>query len=198
MWRGCWAWLCRKPHTARRPGGIRLGYLQQGSYSAAAGIVLVAIFGELPVSHIFASLLVADPALEWKVHVMLVIGSIYSLAWVAGDRWHVAEGCHVLGESDLDLKVGVRAAARIPLSQIIGASRIDERRAQWCRQNGISARDTVVISPIDRPNVILMLAQGARIPISLYQVERYAPTYVFVYLDRPELLLAQLARPVHP
>lgn len=198
MWRGCRAWVCRKPNTALRPDGIRLDYLRQGSYSAAAGIVLVGVFGELPVSHIFASLLVADPALEWKVHVMLVICSIYSLVWVTGDRWHVAEGYHVLSDDDLDLKVGARAAARIPLSQIIGALRIDETRAQWCRRNGISLRETAVISPIDRPNVVLMLVPGAQVPLSLYQVERNVPTHVFVYLDRPELLLAKLARPVHP
>jgi hypothetical protein len=193
MWRGCLAWVRRKPNPAVRPAGTKLHFLEKGSYSAAAGIVLVGIFGELPVSHLFASLMVADPALEAKVHAMLVLGSIYSLVWVAGDRWHMASGYHVLGSDELDLKVGARAAARIPLSQIVGASRIDEDRAQWCRRKGISLRGTAVISPIDRPNVVLMLAPGARVPLTLCQLERNAPQYLFLYLDRPELLLSRLA-----
>lgn len=193
MWRGCWAWVCRRPNPARRPDGVALHYLEKGSYGTAAAIVLVSIFGELPVSHLIASLMVADPAQELKVHLLLGIGSLYSLVWVAGDRWHVSSGHHVLGEDELDLRVGVRAVARIPLGQIVGASRINESRAEWCRRSGIHARDTAVISPIDKPNVVLSLTPGTRIRLSLFGVERHAPQYVFLYLDRPELLLARLA-----
>lgn len=193
MWRGCGAWVRRQPNTVVRPAGIKLHFLDRGSYSAAAGIILVGIFGELPVSHIFASLMEADPSLEWKVHMMLVLGSIYSLVWVAGDRWHVSSCYHVIGEEELDLKIGARAEARIPLDQIISASRVNESRAEWCRRNCVDMRDTAVISPIDRPNVVLAIAPGAQIPMSLLGLERNAPPYVFLYVDRPELLLARLA-----
>ena len=193
MWRGCWAWMCRRPHPARHPEGVALHYLEHGSYGTAAAIVLVAIFGELPVSHLIASLMVADPALELKVHLLLAIGSVYSLVWVAGDRWHVSSGYHVVGEDELDMKVGARAAARIPLDKIVGDYRVNESRAEWCRRNGSDLRDSAVISPIDKPNVVLALVPGAHIPLSLFGVERNAPQYIFLYLDRPELLLARLA-----
>lgn len=192
MWRGCWAWVRRRPNDIGRPEGTRLHFLKQGSYSAAAGIVIVGIFGELPVSHLFASLLIADPALELKVHLVLALASIYSLVWVAGDRWHVASGYHVLGDEALDLMVGARAKACIPLGQIIGAVRVDESRSQWCRRHGVSMRNSAVVSPVDRPNLVLMLASGAQVGLSLYQLERNAPPYIFLYLDRPELLLARL------
>lgn len=192
MWRGCWAWIHRRPNHASRPDGTRVHFLEQGSYGTAAGIVLVAIFGELPVSHLFASLMVADPALELKVHLLLGAASIYSLVWVAGDRWHVSACYHVIGEDELDVKVGARAHARIPLNQIISASRIHESRAEWCRRNGVNMRDTCAISPIDQPNVLLALAPGAQIPLSLFGLERTAPPYIFLYVDRPELLLAHL------
>jgi hypothetical protein len=193
MWRGAWAWLCRLPNPARRPNGVALHYLDKGSYRTAAAIVLVAVFGELPVSHLIASLMVADPALELRVHLLLGIGSVYALAWVAGDRWHVKSGYHVLADDELDLKVGARAAARIPLGQIVGASPVNESRVEWCRRNGVDIRDTAVISPIDKPNLVLALTPGAQIPLSLFGVARHAPQYVFLYLDRPALLLARLA-----
>jgi hypothetical protein len=193
MWRGCWAWIRRRPNSVIRPPGTRLHFLEHGSYGTAVGIVLVAIFGELPVSHLFASLMVGDPALELKVHLLLGVASIYSLAWVAGDRWHVLSSFHVIGEDELDLKIGARASVRISLGHIVSASRVNESRAEWCRRHGVNSRDTCVISPIDRPNVVIALSPDAQIPMSLFGQDRAAPPYIFLYVDRPELLLARLA-----
>ena len=75
----------------------------------------------------------------------------------------------------LDAPPPARAEARIPLCQISSGSRVTESTAEWCRRSGVDLRDTVVVSPIDRPNAVLTLAPGAQIQLSLFGLERSAP-----------------------
>lgn len=188
VWRGFGQWLRRRPNASPRPEGTPLHYLHKGAYTTAVGIALVSLLIELPLSGVIASVFGFDPSLERTLHVVMGIGCAYSLVWVLGDRWHVMSGFHVLGDDFLDLQIGARAAATIPIDQITRCERLKDTRQQWCKLNGVALRDTIVISPIDRPNVVLTLAPGAQVPVSLFGVDRNAPAHVFLYVDRPDLL----------
>ncbi len=52
----------------------------------------------------------------------------------------------------------------------------------------------LLVTPLDHPNCVLVLEEDARIDIPHWQVKRRLPRYVFLYLDRPELLAVRLRR----
>ena len=188
MWRGFFAWLRRQPNVAPRPEGTRIEFLGQGAYLTVVAIALVSLLVELPIHSMILPIAVNDPVLVARLQVLLGVGSLYSLVWVMGDRWHVKASYHVLTGDALDLRIGVRAQASIPLACIERCERLRETRSQWCRQHGVRMADTIVISPIDRPNLVLVLVPEAMVPVSLVGDERLAPRYVFVYVDRPDLI----------
>ena len=92
------------------------------------------------------------------------------------------------------LSVGIRACGTIPLAAIAGCERIGEKRAAWCRRHGIALRETALVTPFDAPNLVLRLRADLPVTLTCYQLEKSAPRYVFLYLDRPEQLANALPR----
>ena len=193
MWRAFAGWLRRVAPPAR-PSGTVLTYTRQGAYSTVLAIAILSVLVELPLDAMIASFLLNDPDIRTVLHVMSAVSAVYTLAWVASDRWLVrAAGGHVLTADTLDLSVGVRAFGTIPLVAIEGCERLDLPRAKWCEERGIALRDTAVVSPFDAPNCVLRLNRAQPVTITYYQLEKRAPLYVFLYLDQPEQLASLLA-----
>lgn len=194
MWRGFFGWLRRAPVPVR-PQGTLLTYTRQGAYSTVLALAVCAVCIELPLDAAIASLFIDDPRLRSILHVCSVLGGAYTLVWVAADRWMVkgAQG-HVLTTDTLDLSIGARASGIIPLAAIAGCETINEKPAQWCKRHGVAKRDTVTVSPFDAPNLVLRLRPELPVTITTYQLEKEAPAYVFLYLDRPEHLGAAVRR----
>jgi hypothetical protein len=196
MWLGFFAWLRQRGSTAR-PGatrleGIELGYLQRGAYGTAIGIVMVSLFLELPSNVLIVNLMIDDDSTRMLVHLVAGVLALYSFAWVLGDRWHVGQGCHVLTHDTLHLRVGVRSQASIPLAAIERIERLEEAPERWRRRNKLHCADTLVVTPIDKPNCVLVLTPDADVTVLHWQVRRKAPRYVLLYLDRPELLASRV------
>jgi hypothetical protein len=187
LWRGFMSWLRRRPYTAR-PDGLRLSYLERGAYTTIRAVILVATFTEVPLSALMLSLFVHDAGTRHLLHLLFGVGCAYTIVWVMGDRWLVGEGCHVLAGGELDLEVGARARARIPLAAIARVEPLKETRAAWCARQGLPVEKTLLVSPFDRPNVVLMLAPGHGIRLRHMGRERDGIDCIFLYLDRPELL----------
>lgn len=187
VWSGFTQWLLRrKPVPA--PDGVELAYLQRGAYGTAVGVAMVALFLELPINVLLINLWVADAAMRLVIHVVGGIGALYSFVWVLGDRWHVGNGCHAIADGVLQLRVGVRSQGSIPLCAIERCERVDEAPERWRRRHGIHAFDTVLVTPFDKPNCVLLLKAEAGVTLLHWQVRRKAPRYVLMYVDRPELL----------
>jgi hypothetical protein len=193
MWRTFFCWLRRDPPPAR-PIGTVLTYTKQGAYTTVLAIAIFSVLIELPIDAAIASLFLQHrPTARTILHVMSAVSALYTLAWVASDRWLVrAAAGHVLTESALDLSVGIRAFGTIPLAAIAGCERIDEKRDAWCRRHGIALRDTALVTPFDAPNLVLRLRPELPVTLTCYQIEKTAPQYVFLYLDRPEQLVSPL------
>jgi hypothetical protein len=49
------------------------------------------------------------------------------------------------------------------------------------------------VSPFDKPNAVLLLRPGSGVSLTLNGMRRESPTCVFLYLDRPDTLVAALA-----
>jgi hypothetical protein len=192
QWRGFIAWVRRSPKPPR-PDGSQFTFLERGSYPTLVGIMLVCICVEVPIDIGILSLFVKDPHARQLIHIVLGILTAYSLVWVLGDRWLVRGSNHVLTASELDLQVGARLTGRIPLAALTRSEPLTQSRAEWCKRRGHALADTVLVSPIDRPNVVLTLAPGNGVSLLEWGCERTGPACVFLYVDRPGLLLAALA-----
>jgi hypothetical protein len=193
LWRGFVCWLRRSPAPAA-PDGLQLGFLELGSYRTVVAIVLLLACVELPVDGMIASLLIKGEGARRAIHIGFLLAGVYSIVLVLGDRWLVCARGHVLAGDLLDLRAGTRAAARVPLAAIDGWELLREPRAQWCRRHGVSLGQTAVVSPVDRPNLVLRLKPGADVCCMHWQRERGGVSCIFVYLDRPETLLHVLGR----
>lgn len=192
IWRGFFDWVRRRPQPAR-PEGLKLTFLEQGAYSTAIAIGLFALLVELPLDMAILPLLVDDPDTVRTVHLVFAAASLYSLAWLLGDRWLVRGGYHVLTATDLDLQVGARASARIPLAAIADAQALRQPPREWAKTHPFHHREAVNITPFDKPNLVLRLREDVLCAIVHHGVERTGVRYVFLYLDRPERLTRALA-----
>lgn len=188
MWDGFLQWL-RRRRPAARPQGTALTYLQRGAYGTAIGCAMVAVCLELPIDFGILHLFIDDPDTRLLIHVAGAVGVLYTLAWVLGDRWHVADGSHVLADDVLHLRVGVRTQGSIALSAIERVDAVTEAPDRWRRRHGVHRADTVLVTPFDKPNCVLVVKQDAGVTLLHWQVRRAAPRYILLYLDRPELLV---------
>jgi hypothetical protein len=191
MWTGFAQWLRRRAIQGR-PEGIALTYLQRGAYGTAIGIAMVCLFVELPINVLIVNLMFNDPNTRLFIHVVAAVGALYSFAWILADRWYVGEGTHVLADNTLHLRVGVRTQASIPLSVIERCDTVSQDPIQWRRRHGIHRADTLLVTPFDKPNCVLVLKPDAAVTFLHWQVLRAAPRYVLLYLDRPELLAGRV------
>lgn len=192
------AWLRRQPY-APRPAGTVLTYTERGAYTTVLAIAIFCACIELPLDAAIASLFIDNPRVRAIVHVCSLLSAASILMYVTADRWLVrgAKG-HVITGDALDLSIGARASGVIPLSAIESVESVGDKPYQWCKRHGVAKRDTVTVSPFDAPNVVLRLRPEQPVTITTYQLEKPAPAYVFLYLDRPELLSAALKRVTPP
>ncbi len=194
MWSGFLHWLRRHPPaSASTQEEVTLTYLQRGAYGTAIGVVMVALFLELPADVLIVNALVDNADARLALHLIGGAMALYSFAWVLGDRWHVGAGSHTLSDGVLQLRVGVRTQGGIPLSAIERTERVEEAPEHWRRRQGIHRADTMLVTPFDKPNCVLVLKPDAAVTLLHWQVERRAPRYVLLYLDRPELLAHHIA-----
>ncbi|MGX4644162.1 hypothetical protein [Massilia sp. SYSU DXS3249] len=192
LWRSFFCWLRRQP-APPRPDGTKFTFLEQGAYSTVLAIGLFSVLVELPLDAAIVPLLIDDPTMVRNIHIAVALGSLYTLAWLLGDRRLVRGGCHVMTATHLDLQIGARASARIPLEAIEDAQALRVPVAQWRRAYPFHHREGVTITPFDKPNLVLRLRPDAGCTITHHGLERTGVRYVFLYLDRPERLVAALA-----
>lgn len=182
--------LRRKP--ASLPEGQPLTYLSRGAYGTAMAFVFVSVFLELPAHTLILNVLIQDQAALMVLHVVGAVAVLYTLVLVIGDRWHVGAGQHVLTADSLHLHVGARTSGVLPLAAIERMESVGQALPIWRRKHGVRACDTLVVTPFDKPNCVLVLKPEAQVEILHWQVRRRLPRYVFLYVDRPELLRASL------
>jgi hypothetical protein len=190
--RGFVHWLRRHPQPAA-PAGRSFAYLGQGSYRTAVAIVLVSTFIELPLHAAVLPLFVHDAGMLHVMHLAMLAAVLSTLAWLFGDRWLVGAGQHVLTEEGLQLRVGARTHGLVPLAAIARCERIAEPTPLWLRRNGIEPCGAVRATPLDKPNLVLILEKDSRVCLTHMGVERTGLACIFVYVDRPHDLIAALS-----
>lgn len=184
--------LRRRVPAPAGPEDTAFTYLRKGAYGTAIAVVMVSLFMELPIHHLIMHLLIDDPEQRVVLHLIGAIAALSSFAWVLGDRWHVGAGRHVLADGVLHLRVGVRSQGSIPLADVERFDRLADTPERWRRRHGIERADTISVTPFDKPNCVLVMKPDTRATLLHWQVQRSVPRYLLLYVDRPELLAAQL------
>jgi hypothetical protein len=190
--RGFVNWLLRRPQP-QAPAGRAFSYLEQGSYRTVVAIFLISTFIELPIGAAVLPFFVHDVTERNVIHLVMLVAGLSTLTWLFGDRWLVGAGRHVLTGQGLQLRVGARTRGLVPLAAIARCERIAEPVAPWLRRHGIEARGAVCASPLDKPNLVLILKEDSRVRLTHLGVERTGLSCIFVYVDRPQDLIAALA-----
>lgn len=196
LWIGCFRRLRRQSAACTLPDGVALTYLERGAYGTATAVVFVSLLLELPVHVLLLNLFVEDAGKLALLHVVGTVAVLYTLAWVLGDRWHIGGGLHVMTNDSLHLRVGARVDGVLPLTAIARLETVDAPLSAWRRRHGVARRDMLLVTPFDQPNCVLVLEEDTRVDILHWQAKKRLPRYVFLYLDRPELLAARLRRRV--
>lgn len=191
MRHGFMGWLRRRPQPAL-PAGQAFSYLERGAYRSAIAIVLLAALVELPLDAAILPLFVKDEGKLRLLHLLMVTGSLSTLVWVLGDRWLLGRGCHVLDADGLQLRIGARTGGTIPLAAIADCRRMDEAPTDWCREHAIAPHKTLLASPLDKPNTVLILTTNSPVRLMHMGVARTGLDCVFLYVDRPHLLVHAL------
>ena len=160
--RGCLNWLRRRPQPPA-PAGRGCAYLEQGSYRTAVAIVLVSTFIELPLHAAVLPLFVHDAG---TLHVMApgYAGGSPVDAGLAVRRPLAGRGRPSRADG------GGPAAARRRPHPRPGAAGGDRalrnasrraRRGRCRRRNGIEPRSAVRATPLDKPNLVLILEKDS-------------------------------------
>jgi cytochrome c oxidase subunit IV len=195
----CIAWVCRRPQ-APLAAGPRFTLTRRGSYSTLIVLGLLSTLVEIPLDTFIASLLIKDPAVQLRIHVVMGALAVYSLAWLLADRRLMQGSAHVLGPAALELKIAGRLDARIALAAIRSADALTEPVAAWRKRQGVplQATQSGTPSPLDRPNVVLTLDPDAGVTLRRWQLDCAPPRYLFLYVDEPSQFVAALRTATSP
>ena len=179
-------WLLRRP-VPRLPPGLLLEDRRKGFYNAFFAMNVVGAITEIPLSFLILPGMVPEEGMRIAVHFLEVLLNLAIL----GDRWLVDAGGHILTESRLLLRAGLRASADLPISEVLEIDVVPKSMslAAWSRSRGLDPWDAGVISVIDGPNVALRLVSGPLKTWTRLQAVRARPSCLFVYVDDPAALV---------
>lgn len=191
MLRGFVDWLLRRPPAVPLMAGQRFGYYQGSQYATIFIIVMVACVTELPLSHLLMDVMINDPVVARYAHWGVLATAIYTIVLIFGDRYLVKHTQHVLAPDRVQLSVGARFHADIALNAvenifpIDSAKELSEARKSWLRRNQFDPAETVIGTPIDVPNVAIVLNKSVPVKIEKFRTAQHNVRNVLVYVDNP-------------
>ena len=143
------------------------------------GLAVVTAF-EAPVVH----LLMAH-RVSWLVHLAVSALNVWTLVWLLRERRRMLAAAHTLDDGALHIALARRLRGVITRGKILTA----QRAARTGPEKG-----TIRVTPLDAPNVELLLSEPVALNAPYGLVKRGARVLLFV--DEPDALVAALtARP---
>jgi hypothetical protein len=182
MYAAAWRALSRRPVVRKAEFSVAGGARSARLFVLGVALVLTVAGG--------AALAVAGagltPAKTWLACGGLGFCAAYLLAWLAGSRRALQESGHAISLDTLALELGLRASANVPMSAI----------ARSLHPSAIPLAvpaDVWVLTPFERPNVLLKLARPVAIealrfgyPVTLHK------SHIALYVDEPARFVSAL------
>jgi hypothetical protein len=195
-------WL-RRPlpsarHAERLGAGRRFALRRGSSMSVLVPIVVFAQFVDVLLCQAALQIFVADSALRWTLHALLLFVSLWAVVWAVSLRSALRHVDHVLAPHALTLAVGLGQLCRIPLAEIAGVHLIDHtsRRGghDWYDAHQLRPRDVTLFTALDKPTLLIGLAPGAHgAGWTRNGVRRPLKRWIGVYVDDPAAMRAAVA-----
>ena len=199
MWAETFCKWTRRPlpsaHYARRLGEGQRFALRRGSWmSVLVPMVVVTQFVDVLIAQGVIHVAVT-PAHRALAHGLLLFASVWMVAWAVSLRSATQHIDHVLGAHTLTLAIGFNQLCRLPLAAIAGVRAIDHKAARgnadWHDVHQLKPRDVTLLSPLDKPTLLIELAAG---PNGAWWTRNGSPRplkrWVAVYVDQPDAMRA--------
>ena len=192
IFQSLWQWITGKPRVQPPLQGMPISFNETSEYGTMLVIFFLGCVVDIPVTALMVSSVGHDAAMNLRIHLVIVLLTLYAICFVLGDRWAFKSSCHVLGQHTLHLRLADRFSADLPLSMIHSAQVMKETVRQWSVKNKLAFYDKLLVSPLDSPNVLLVLKPDAELHAISFKARRKLPRYLFLYVDHPARLLAGL------
>jgi hypothetical protein len=194
--RGAMLWLLRRPPCPPAPAGTVFGFYAKSQYPTLFMMVMLSCAVEIPIDAMVLELLEPDPVIRLRMRAMILTGLVCIVLGMIGDRPWLRGTAHVLDHDALHLRLGARLDGVIPLAAIQEAYRIKSRKElsqsknAWLRQNGFDPEQTVIGSPYDLPNVVLVLDPSVPLVLHKFRIRRAGVRHLLLYVDDPSRMIA--------
>ena len=199
MWTEAFAlWLRRPLPSAAYARGLGDGQrfaLRRGSWMSV--LVPMVVFSQ------FVDVLVAQGVVQVAVgggqrialHALLLLVSLWTVAWAVALRSALRHVDHVLGPHALTLAIGFRQVCRLPLDAIASVRPIDHRAARghqdWYDVHALAPRDVTLVTALDKPTLLIELKPGATGAwCTRHGALRPVRYWVAAYVDEPAAMAA--------
>jgi hypothetical protein len=203
MWSESGCRLTRRPlpstRYAQALGEGRRFELRRGSWMGV--LVPMVVFSQ------FVDVLIAQGAIHviahgtqaLELHLLLLLGSVWTVAWAVSLRSAMHHVNHVLGSHTLTLAIGFKHLCHIPLAAIVDVRVIDRKAADWHDACKLKPREVTALTALDQPTLLLELkAEAAGAWWTRNGVPKPLRRWVAVYVDQAEALRAAVLAALPP
>ena len=137
------------------------------------------------------------------LHGLLLLGSLWTVAWAVALRSATRRVDHVLGPHALTLAIGLRDICRMPLAEIASVRVVDHRAARghqdWFDVHALKPRDVTLMTALDKPTLLIELQPGATGAWRTRNgVARPVRRWIAAYVDEPAAMAAAVAGALFP
>ena len=207
MWTEAWCLWTRRPLPsaawARALGDGQRFALRRGSWMSV--LVPMVVFSQ------FVDVLVAQGAIHvvaagrraLLLHALLLLASLWTVAWAVSLRSATRHVGHVLDAHALTLAIGFAHVCRVPLAAIAGVRAIDHRSARghqdWYDVHGLEPREVTCLAALDAPTLLIELRSGAAGAWwTRHGVRRPLRRWIAVQADEPAAMAGAIAARLAP
>lgn len=177
--------------TANSYGSV--SYLNNGMYTSLLPIFIVAALGDIPFSLLLVHLFGINGSASIIIHIITITATLLTISSLMGDKRLLGDGVHQIKDSVLLLRLGARVKANIPLTHILNAELIDQRKLPLLDTD----LDSLHVTPFDKVNLTLHLNSTDSDQQNMWFEEwgsrRTGIRTVHLYVDVPEKLIAALS-----
>ncbi|MFZ6799431.1 hypothetical protein ACO0KZ_06475 [Undibacterium sp. Di24W] len=168
---------------------VKFTYLKNGMYTSLLAIAIVACLADIPFSQFLLRMNDMSAMTMAIIHAISITATLLTITSLVGDKRLLGDGVHQIENRVLQLRLGVRARANVPLSHIDSAIILNEKYAPMFNTDVSSMN----VTPFDKPNLILNLKEEISNDANAWFEElgsiRSNVRTLRLYIDAPEKLI---------
>jgi hypothetical protein len=158
-------------------------------YTSLLAIAIVASLAGIPFSQFLLRMNDMSAMTMAIIHAISITATLLTVTSLVGDKRLLGDGVHQVENQVLQLRLGVRARANVPLYHIESAAILNEKHVPMFNTDVSSMN----VTPFDKPNLVLRLKEEIRNDANAWFEElgsmRSNIRTLRLYVDAPEKLI---------